>query len=83
MNSVVHSSVDLGDDVKIESSNIDYNSKIGKGTKIINSVICLEVSIGENCIIKNCLISPGSKISNSVEIDEWFIPSKSKIETNL
>jgi len=53
-----------------ESSYIDENAKIGKGTKIWHfSHILSNVSIGNNCIIgQNVCIGPNVKIGSNVKI---------------
>jgi UDP-2-acetamido-3-amino-2,3-dideoxy-glucuronate N-acetyltransferase len=53
-----------------ESSFVDENVKIGKGTKIWHfSHILSNVTIGENCIIgQNVCVGPNVKIGNNVKI---------------
>ncbi|WP_297890133.1 acyltransferase [Sulfurihydrogenibium sp.] len=80
-----------------ESSYIDENVEIGKGTKIWHfSHILQNTKIGENCIIgQNCMIGPdvkigkGCKIQNNVsiykgvELEDYVFCGPSMVFTNV
>jgi glucose-1-phosphate thymidylyltransferase len=66
-------------DTRLESNiegEIDKNSqvigrvKIGKNTKLINSIVRGPVIIGDNCYLENCFIGPYTSIGNNVSLIE-------------
>ena len=61
--------IELQEEAKIEASNVDAGCKIGKGTKILNCIVGQDVTIGENCILKDTVIGNNSKIGNQVHVD--------------
>ncbi|MDK2893208.1 MAG: glucose-phosphate thymidylyltransferase [Thermotoga sp.] len=53
-----------------DKSSIQGPVRIGKASKIVNSVIRGPVVIGENCFIKNSYVGPYSSIGNSVILED-------------
>lgn len=53
-----------------ENSVVSGNIKIGKGSKIIDSIIRGPVIIGENSTITNAYIGPYTSVGNGVNIDD-------------
>jgi glucose-1-phosphate thymidylyltransferase len=49
-------------------SKISGRVRIGKGSRIVNSIIRGPVTIGENCQIENCFIGPYSSIAKEVTL---------------
>ena len=74
----------ISDDLFLENSTLILPCFIGKGVKIINSVVGPYVSMGsntrvENSVVKNSLVQNNSLISNVV-LDEAMIGNHAKIK---
>lgn len=69
----------IGDDVAIGPNSIIKDSKIGKGTTILSSII-LESELGENCIIGPfAYLRPDNLLGNKVKVGDFVELKKTKV----
>ena len=55
---------------------IGRNCSIGKGSAIINSIIWDEAVIGENCMVRHCVVDKGAFLRPNSTFDEEAVPSR-------
>lgn len=69
----------IGDDVAIGPNSIIKDSKIGKGTTILSSII-LESELGENCIIGPfAYLRPDNLLGDKVKVGDFVELKKAKV----
>ncbi|MHA1679872.1 MAG: sugar phosphate nucleotidyltransferase, partial [Promethearchaeota archaeon] len=61
--------VSIGDNTIIERSTVWENTKIGRDCNFYESIICNDVTIGDNVSLIGCIVGPGSVIEENQKLE--------------